>query len=239
MPALIDIQILRDTASPAARDLLANLKNPAPVLKHGAGSAAKLLRTWFRDRNGEPNKQGWPSRGLWAEIASATAVQSSSDAEAVISIAHPAILQKVYGGPIEPKRGRFLAIAASASAYAAGSPREGAHPELKMMMAPVPEGGRWPGDKLSNKWAWALVAFAPGMKKVKDRRKAHQGEYRTVEDKRMPAGIWYWLVRRIQQAADPRALPSSGLLADAVLAAMLQYLNTTPGARSQLVEAEA
>jgi hypothetical protein len=59
-----------------------------------------------------------------------TALTEVTEHQATVSIASPAFAQKLYGGTITPKRGKFLAIPATQEAYAAGSPREGGIPGL-------------------------------------------------------------------------------------------------------------
>ena len=225
-----EISIERDDATPAVEALLAKITNPRPVNQRMADAVNAELRDWFLQRQSEPREgtpwkpASWPSSGLWRDIAAATNVQSVDESGAVIAISHPAIAQRVYGGDIVPKRGGFLAIAASAEAAAAGAPREGAHPELKMVMGYNPIVGRW---------MWCLLAPEAGTRQVKDRRKGHDGQTRQVEDKRQPAGVWYWLVRRVRQAADPRALPSNDHLRAVAFMAAAFYLGTVTGQRSQ------
>jgi hypothetical protein len=221
---MISISITNN-ASPQIERLLTTLKNPQPVLEVMANSGRRLLQDWFRGRDGKPTKQGWPSSGLWGQIAAGTAVQDVTPNSATLAVVHPAIAQKVYGGTITPKRGKFLAIPATAAAYAAGSPSEGATPELHVGMA-------W--NETLQRWMRALLASAAGKKVVADRRKGRKGQTRQVEDKKQPAGLWYWLVRSANVPADPEALPPDDLMRDATRAAALAYLATAHGARSQL-----
>ena len=90
------------------------------------GALESLVRRHFLERGREPNKQGWPSRNFWAkEGAQKTALIGVTESGATIGISSPAIAHKIQGGTIRPKRGKMLAIPASARAYAAGSPRAG------------------------------------------------------------------------------------------------------------------
>ncbi|HRZ83113.1 MAG TPA: hypothetical protein P5069_11680, partial [Candidatus Hydrogenedentes bacterium] len=194
-----------------------------------ANAGRRLLQDWFRGRDGKPTKQNWPSSGIWGQIAAGTSVQDVTPNSATLAVAHPAIRMKVLGsavlGPITPKRGKFLAVPASAEAYAAGSPREGATPQLEVSR-------KW--NEIAQRWMWCLFAPQAGFKVRKDRRKGREGQMRASEDKKQPPGIWYWLVRSANVPADPDALPPDDLLRDATRASALAYLATAHGARSQL-----
>lgn len=71
------------------------------------------LRKWFRARDGEPNKRGWPKQHFWARIRNATAFdpEQTTDRVATVVIADPAFAAKVHGPTvIEPKEKDWLAI---------------------------------------------------------------------------------------------------------------------------------
>ncbi len=200
-----------DQVSGLLERLGAQLDDPTPLMQAAADALALELQHHFMIRDEQtPNQEGWPRKGFWGDMVEATDVASVSRDAADVAISHPAILQKVYGGTIEPKRGEYLALPAMAAAYAAGSPREGATPELMFHLAPHPDGG----------WRPALVAFSHGTKMIKDRRKGHEGEYKSVRDVKKPAGVWYWLVHSVTQQPDPLTLPPSEQLAGAVLSAI-------------------
>jgi hypothetical protein len=216
---MMDVQI---TPAPGTVNaVLANLRNPLPVLKVAANAVRRQLQDHFRGR--PSNRLGWPSHGLWRSISAATAVADVTPAEAVISVTHPAILAKVNPETvITPKRGRFLAIPAMAAAYAAGSPREGAAPaNLAFVYSRHPQGG----------WRPSLAVQTTVTKEVGKPRRDGTRRVKTVHQ----AGqIWYWLVRRAVVHGDPNALPSDDLVADTAISAALTFLNSPYGARSQV-----
>lgn len=82
---------------------------------------SRLLQDHFTKRNRTGNKLGGKRTNFWAELRSATR-SKADDAKAEVTVAHPAILQKLYGGTIR-KRDRKLAIPATAEAYSARTPR--------------------------------------------------------------------------------------------------------------------
>jgi len=141
------------------------LGRPRPLLAKLGKSLEKELRGHFLARDKEGNSHGWPSKHFWnREIRANTALTSATDEQATVTVASPAFGQKLYGGTIRAKRGRFLAIPARQEAYAAGSPREGGMQGLFR-----PKGRRFLMDR-------------EGL-------------------------VQYWLVERVTQAKDPRALP--------------------------------
>lgn len=199
---------ISDTATPAISRLLAQCKNPADALKAAGKRVEILLRDHFQIRNDtSANRQGWPRSNFWLGVKKATVIQSTTPDEAVISIAHPAIRHKVEGGTIKPKRRKYLAIPGSAQAYAAGAPSEGAHPPLKFAFSPHPDGGMRPS-----------LVLDPSVGRTVGKRKK----------KPAPSGVWYWLIRKAEQAADPNALPSSDLIQIAAKQGILQFLKGRP-----------
>lgn len=217
---VMQVEILKDTASPAIARLLGNLKNPRPVMEVMANAARRTVQDYFRAR--PPNKLGWPSSGFWRRMAGATSVAEVTERDATIAISDPAIAQRVHGGTITPKRGRYLAIPAGAAAYAAGAPREGGGPSnLAFVYSRHPQGG----------WRPALAVREAVFKEVGKPRKDGTRRTKLVHQ---VATVWYWLVRSATQAADPEALPPPELLQASCTSSALAFLGTQYGARSQL-----
>lgn len=75
------------------------------------------LREHFVERNGEPNKMGWPTQNFWNDIAKATAFHDADETRALVIIADQRFNQKFYGGTITPKESENLALPAIAAAY--------------------------------------------------------------------------------------------------------------------------
>jgi hypothetical protein len=103
------------------QSILARAKNPTAVLQGMGREAGNLLKKHFREKDrSEVNKLA-PGRRqhLWLEISRGVSAPFNSGYNTVsISINHPAIAQKVFGGPIVAKRVRNLAIPQSEDAYA-------------------------------------------------------------------------------------------------------------------------
>jgi len=218
-------EIVADTATPRVSELLASLRNPRPVLQVGAQAAKNRLQDHFRFLDEQPNAMGWPSLHFWRAQARGTAVAEVTQTAATLAVsdpAHPgALAHRVTGGTVTPKRGRYLAIPASAAAYRAGSPREGGGPSnLAFVFSLHPQGGYRP----------SLAVQEDVWKSVGKPRKDGTLRQRLVH---LVGEVWYWLVRSATHAADPDALPEPGRLATAARDAMLRWLATATGARSQ------
>ena len=159
----------------AARDL----GRSRPLLAKLGKSLEKELRQHFLQRDREGNHHGWPSKHFWnREIRANTALTSVTEDQATVTIASPAMAQKVYGGTIRAKRGRFLAIPATQEAYEAGSPREGGM--HLFLVAESPRKGGMQG------------VFQP------------KGRFFLMGEDGL---VHYWLKQSVTQAADPEALP--------------------------------
>lgn len=125
------------------------------------------------------NKKGWPSQGFWRRrIRNATALTSYDAQGSVVTIADPAMNQKVYGGTIRPREGKFLTIPARKEANGR-SPRT--FNDLRFV--PIPGRGKLVG----------LLVRA---------RQTFVGNRRTVGGE-----VFYYCVTEVNQAPDPDALP--------------------------------
>jgi hypothetical protein len=229
---MIELRITRDDVTPMLRDLY-DCTDPATIVRLAAKSVEVRLRKHFRDRNTEPNERGWRKSGLWRDISKSTAMGAiqggSGFAWCQISISHPAIFTKLYGATITPKRGKYLAIPATAAAAAAGSPREGATPNLKFAYAPVPAHGRFPGDPSQPGSMRAALQTESATRVVERKRKQGKDtafgfatQLKEVAEKN--AGVWYWLIRSATIHADPDALPPDEDLSDNAMSTINDYL---------------
>jgi hypothetical protein len=124
-----DVRI-RNQASAMIRRLAAQLspEGRRKMMQYCAGRALRRLKRHFRTRetsgDSKRARRGWPSRHFWAQIERSTQVLDVTERGAKLVVSDPRFPQKVYGGEIVPKRGRYLALPLRAEAYAAGSPRE-------------------------------------------------------------------------------------------------------------------
>ena len=108
--------------------------DPAGVHKVLGLAYQDILVAHFRAKNRKPNAKGFPrangGRGFWDGVADKTAFDPATDADesgATITIGdkpgeHFAL--RYFGGPVTPKKAKYLAIPLTAEAAAARRPRE-------------------------------------------------------------------------------------------------------------------
>jgi len=199
MGSMPPIVVAVEQALTARRPLNAMLAKVAQV----------TLQAHFLDRNtSEPNRHGWPRQNFWSRIRNATRVLSVSAEGATITIADPAMNQKVYGGTIRPKECKFLAIPMRAEAY-------GRSPKTFHDLHFVPlSGGR--GLLVQNEQT--AVSFGRPSKK--------DGSRKTKQGTRAGGGAFYLLAPSVTQAADTRALPSPETFALALGDGVSEFLGT-------------
>lgn len=188
--------LIEDHVTPEIQRQIREYDSPEILLAALGKRLETDLRKHFLDRNSEPNQRNWPKKNFWSRIASATALESVSGNEAVVAISDPAINQKVHGGTITPKRGKYLAIPARGEAYAAGSPRR--FDFLQVIFGR----GRRP------------VALAERPRTdIRWGGRNKKGQRRVTEGHTRPGGlVWYWLTKSVTQGPDRRALPEPGVI---------------------------
>lgn len=108
-----------DQVTPQLNALAARVENPLPGLMAAGRGVQNLLRTHYRQKHkDEPNKLGGKRTDYWLGVAHAVNQPTPAGDNAVmVSISHPSIKQKIYGGTITAKRSRFLTIPVDARAY--------------------------------------------------------------------------------------------------------------------------
>lgn len=198
-----------DHATPALASLAAQMTHLRPL--HAAmGKRAEIeLRDHFQTRDAEPNKMGWASLHFWGRMRKATALGRVDDAGATVVISDPAMNQKVFGGTITAKEGKFLSIPARQEAYGR-SPRM--FSDLHFVAL---SGGR---GMLVQHYSTALTYFKRGKKEGQIKSKTEQG-----------GGVFYWLVKSVTQTADERALPEAEGFRAALLEEAQAYFDRQPG----------
>jgi len=186
---------IKDTATPALQSLSAQLRRPRPLLEAAAKAVVNRLKDHFKARQGEGNRRGWPSHRFWygvkGSVANATGVASVTDTSATVTVADHRFLHKLTGGTITPKRAKSLALPLHARAYALtgkGSIRGSGPPDLFVLK--------------TVKGAWLV------RNKEESRGKGKVARLRLE--------FWFRLLKRVTQAADPRALPPAGALEAAI-----------------------
>ena len=199
---------VNDGVSPDLRAKLEGLQNTAPLMQKLGETLAKSVRAHFMVRDKEGNAKGWPSRHFWTREGRAnTALTYHNANEAVVTIASPAIYHKLMGGEVVPKRGRALAIPASAAAYAAGQPS--AMNKDMLEFVPLNSGG--------------LVGML--VERQHDvLRRTKKGFRQGGLASRKGGAIWYWLMAKVTHKPDPRTLPEDAEAEAQVYFAANNYL---------------
>ncbi len=98
-----------EQASKKLRDISMRLARPERAFKVAANALANRLKKHFRERNQEPNAEGWKKSGFWAQIRDSVQVIETG-AGAVVQINDPRFNLKFYGGTVTPKRGRVILV---------------------------------------------------------------------------------------------------------------------------------
>ena len=116
---------VKDLATPELQRIAAAVQRPQLLLQAAGKRVEKELRRHFRERDAEGNEKGWSRSHWWnKEVAKATAYQSATDTEAVVSIASKQFLHRLRGGTVRAGRGKFLALPLTDQAKKKGSPAE-------------------------------------------------------------------------------------------------------------------
>lgn len=88
-----------------------SLRPDSALLKVLGRRAANDLKKHFRSRNARPNRLGGRRTNFWLEVARSVQSPVVVGATSVrVDITHPAYAQKLHGGTIRAKRGKFLTI---------------------------------------------------------------------------------------------------------------------------------
>lgn len=116
---MISITVNSESARARLEQVLSMARNPAAALKVAGRQVANDLRAHFRERDRlNPNKLGGKRTHFWLQVMrSVQAPVVKSPQLVTVSINHPHIAQKVFGGDIHAKRVRFLTIPVAAAAH--------------------------------------------------------------------------------------------------------------------------
>ena len=82
---------------------------PQRAFRVGGNAVMNKLKSHFRQRNQEPNKEGWSKSGFWAQIRDSLQLLDEGNG-VIIQINDPRFNLKFYGGTVTAKRGQALAI---------------------------------------------------------------------------------------------------------------------------------
>jgi hypothetical protein len=192
MATTIDI---RDEVSGALKALKEGL-SPASVNPAIGAAEKKLFQNHFLGL--PPNKRGWPTTGLYPKFARATNWHVLADG-VLISVNRVEARQRYFGGEIHPKPGhKFLAIPARAEAYGK-SPRDFSDLEPRIGS----NGG-------------ALVQTQQS--EVEFGRIRKDGSRKVARGQVLGGLVFFWLVKSVNQTADPSILPTDQEISDTAVA---------------------
>jgi hypothetical protein len=191
---------------------LADMGRKRKPLNAALGKRLEIgLRGHFAARDAGGNRNNWPSQHFWDRIRKATAFAGADDKSARVVISDAAINQKIFGGTITPKEGKYLAIPAIAEAY-------GKSPRIFDFLH-FQRGSRGGGALVENEFT-----------QIKIGRKKKDGT-RTVSNVGERGGrVWYWLVKSVTQDADANALPSAAVIGAALLDETRAFFDRLPRA---------
>ncbi len=189
MSLSVNIQVTKDTASPAVRKVLENC-TPQRMGTAMRDPLVSLTQRHFQAL--PPNKMGFTSTGFWSEASSSTHGEVIGSG-VIISTGKIGVRQRYFGGVIKPVNKQYLALPARAEAYGK-SPRE--FDNLICI-----DLGRQQG-------APRLVLVEADASRVSIGRKKKDGT-RTVQNAgETGGGIMFWLVKQVVQQPDPNIIPS-------------------------------
>lgn len=110
----IDIKI-DDQATPALKDLLLRVSGRRGHAVIGQ-AVRVLVRSHLRDKEAQPNKQGWPKTHYYSRARERVTFEAT-DTSATVTIAMEGFRQRYRGGPILPVNRKALTIPATPEAY--------------------------------------------------------------------------------------------------------------------------
>lgn len=196
-----------DSATPALRAMIARAGG-APGLKVAARGLANVARAHFdeRDRT-NPNRLGGKRTHFWRQVRRSVQAPVVRGSEGIVGINHVGIGQKVKGGVIRPVRRKFLTIPARTEAYGRTA--------REFNNLTVAYNSRGP---------YALVETLVTRIRL-GRVSPKTGKRGGVKAAGESGGaVMFWLVDRVKQAPDAKALPSFAALANGAMESLLDYL---------------
>lgn len=173
---------------------------------------ANHLRAHYRGMNAaHPNKLGGQRTNFWSGVASGVQNPVVAGTGVSVTVSHPHILQKLYGGLIRPRNVKNLALPVKAESY-------GKSPRVFPDLAWLPSRMAGPGG--------ATGYLVQGMKRVALRGK-NKGKEIIVPK---PGGSLLYVLRSsVYQDPTPGTIPPDDDMIGAALEAGREYLHATGG----------
>ena len=206
---MIKIDIDITGAEPVKAELRSIMAMPSPdgslLAVLGRGLAGHL-RAHYRQMNTKPNKLGGQRTNFWSGVASGVQNPVATGNGVEVTISHPHILQKLYGGLIRPRNVKNLAIPVKAESY-------GRSPRTFTDLAWLPSRMSGPGG--------ATGYLVQGMKRVATRGK-NKGKEVIVP--KAGGSLLYVLRGAVYQEPTPGAIPPDADMVDAAVKAGREWL---------------
>lgn len=115
---MLTIRITRDEITPDLRRILKSVEPGGALGKVLGRAAANELKSYYRELNSKrPNKLGGQRSHFWNAVASSVNNPRAVGGGIIVSISHPHVAQRLYGGTIVPRKKKALAIPVSAASY--------------------------------------------------------------------------------------------------------------------------
>ncbi len=113
--------VITDQISPDLARKLTALENRRPLMRAAAQAARDAMRAHYARQPG--NERGWPGRGFWdREGVNKVAIARFDNDSATVVVDSTLMGHRYFGGPVSPKRAKYLAIPLNSKAYQTGSP---------------------------------------------------------------------------------------------------------------------
>lgn len=116
------IGLTKDTVTPELQRIVEAAKRPRALMQAGAKSVQKEISDHLRKLQARGNKKGWPSQRFFAgrptSVEKKVGISQITNMGFTVTIADPRFVHRIQGGPVTPKRTKYLAIPLTAEAYA-------------------------------------------------------------------------------------------------------------------------
>ena len=200
MSVKIDIAI-NDQATPELRRIIRQVEPGGPLGLVLGRALANVLKSHFRERNKTPNKLKGARTNFWSQVAAGVNNPVVVSRGVSVTVSHAAIAQKVFGGRIVPTKKKNLAIAVHADAH-------GKSPRVFANLAFIPS--RKGGVNATTGYLVEGVAavIARGPNKGQSTTRPKEG-----------GKLLYVLRGFVDQAPDPKALPTDAAMGEAMVKA--------------------
>lgn len=181
------------------RGKINGIGDTTPIVKDMRKALYVVLQQHFKDKDNEGNKEGFYRSHFWnKEVRANTFMGLLTAKRGEVNIASAPYAHKISGGTITPKTAKSLAIPAISAAKKAKTPSL-VMDDPSFTLVPFKGKGNLVG---------MIIKRTLSKKKNKARK-----------SKRKADTVWWWLLKKVTQKADPTAKPDEKTTEKAVYAA--------------------